>query len=139
MLNRFTGRYLLFLLLLSFFLSASPAQQSLPDAPPSNQQTVIRSSVRLVQVSVVVEDKKGNPVTNLKPEDFTLLDDGNPQKIAFFTPATPPPAEPQSQAAPRASLLPPNAFTNRYDLTYRKIKISFLKSLSTGSEDEGEI
>jgi hypothetical protein len=84
MLNRFTGRYLLFLLLLSFFLSASPAQQSLPDAPPSNQQTVIRSSVRLVQVSVVVEDKKGNPVTDLKPEDFTVLDEGKPQKDRFF-------------------------------------------------------
>lgn len=85
-------------------------------APNPQRETVVRSMVRLVQVSVVVEDKKGNPVTNLKPEDFTLLDDGNPQKIAFFTPATPPPAEPQSQDAPRASLLPPNAFTNRYDL-----------------------
>ena len=124
----------------ALFLTCS-AQSLLAQAQAPNPQreTVIRSTVRLVQVSVVVEDKKGNPVTNLKPEDFTLLDDGNPQKIAFFTPATPPPAEPQSQAAPRASLLPPNAFTNRYDLTYRKIKISFLKSLSTGSEDEGEI
>src|ERR1017187_9522630 len=101
----------------TLFLTCS-AQSLLAQAlePNPQRETVIRSTVRLVQVSVVVEDKKGNPVTNLKPEDFTLLDDGNPQKIAFFTPATPPPAEPQSQAAPRASLLPPNAFTNRYDL-----------------------
>ncbi len=48
-----------------------------------NPETVIRSSVRLVQVSVVVEDKKGNPVTDLKQEDFTLLDEGN-LKYRFF-------------------------------------------------------
>ena len=89
--------YLPVLLTLTFSLSAAPAQQSVPDAPAPQQETLIRSTVRLVQVSVVV-------------------DEGKPQKIAFFTPAMPPPAEPQSQAATRASLLPPNAFTNRYDL-----------------------
>ena len=108
--------YLPALLVLAFSLSAAPVQQSVPDAPAPQQQPLIRSTVRLVQVSVVVEDKKGNPVTDLKPEDFTVLDEGKPQKISFFTPATPPPAEPGTQATPRASLLPPNAFTNRYDL-----------------------
>src|ERR1035438_7096699 len=107
--------YLPVLLTLTFSLSAAPAQQSVPDAPAPQQETLIRSTVRLVQVSVVLRSKKGNPVTDLKPEDFTVLDEGKPQKIAFFTPATPP-AKPQSQSAPRASLLPPNAFTNRYDL-----------------------
>ena len=142
MLNRFTGRYLLFLLLLSFFLSASPAQQSLPDAPPSNQQTVIRSSVRLVQVSVVVEDKKGNPVTDLKPEDFTVLDEGKPQKIAFFTAAVPPPATPASEqpSSRPVRLLPANAFTNRYDLkgqdTPGAVTVVLFDSLNTAPQDQ---
>src|ERR1035441_8256890 len=104
--------YLPVLLTLTFSLSAAPAQQSVPDAPAPQQETLIRSTVRLVQVSVVVEDKKGNPVTDLKPEDFTVLDEGKPQKIAFFTPAMPPPAEPQSQqpSSKPVRLLPANAF-----------------------------
>ena len=72
MAKRFSGRYLLVWLILLLSLSASPAQQSLPDAPTPHPETVIHSAVRLVQVSVVVEDKKGNPVTDLKAEDFTV-------------------------------------------------------------------
>ena len=64
MAKRFSGRYLVVWLIPLFSLSAGPAQQSLPDAP--TPETLIRSTVRLVQVSVVVEDKKGNPVTDLK-------------------------------------------------------------------------
>jgi len=117
MVKRFSARCLSVWLILAFSFSASPAQQSLPDAPAPQQQTVIRSSVRLVQVSVVVEDKKGDPVAGLKAEDFTVLDEGRPQKIAFFSAATPPPAEESpDHAAPPANLLPANAFTNRYDL-----------------------
>ena len=68
----------------ALFLTCS-AQSLLAQAqaPNPQQETVIRSTVRLVQVSVVVEDKKGNPVTNLKPEDFTLLDDGTPADIEY--------------------------------------------------------
>ena len=49
-----------------------------------NGKLVIRSTVRLVQVSVVVEDKKGHSVTNFKPEDFTLLDDWQSSEDCFF-------------------------------------------------------
>lgn len=142
MLNRFTGRYLLFLLLLSFFLSASPAQQSLPDAPTDHHETVIHSAVRLVQVSVVVEDKKGNPVTDLKAEDFTVLDEGKPQKIAFFTAATPPLATPSTdQASPKpVRLLPSNAFTNRYDLKGQDppgaVTVVLFDALNTAPQDQ---
>jgi VWFA-related protein len=109
-------------------------------APNPQQETLIRSTVRLVQVSVVVEDKKGNPVTDLKPEDFTVLDEGKPQKIVFFTPATPPAPEPKTQAVPRASLLPPNAFTNRYDLngqdTPSAATVVLFDSLNTAPNDQ---
>jgi VWFA-related protein len=56
----------------------SSAQQS-PPAPG-----VIRINVNLVQVDAVVTDSSGKPVTNLKPEDFELLQDGKPQKITNF-------------------------------------------------------
>lgn len=126
---------------------AAQAPQSLPDAPgpaPAPAQsaapdTVIRSTVRLVQVSVVVEDKKGNPVTDLKPEDFTLLDDGKPEHIAFFT-APAPPGATASQPVQRASLLPPNAFTNRYDLKGQDppgaVTVVLFDALNTAPQDQ---
>jgi VWFA-related protein len=52
--------------------------QNPADAP----SVTIRSSVRLVQIDVIAKDKHGNPVSDLEPKDFTLLDDGVPQKIA---------------------------------------------------------
>jgi len=40
--------------------------------------------VNLVQVDAVVTDSKGKPVTDLKREDFELLQDGKPQTITAF-------------------------------------------------------
>jgi VWFA-related protein len=141
MAKRFSGRYLLVCLILSFSLGASPAQQSLPDAPSPHPETVIRSAVRLVQVSVVAEDKKGNPVTDLKPEDFAVVDEGKPQKIAFFTAPTPPLATPSKEPSPKpARLLPANAFTNRYDLKGEdppgSVTVVLFDALNTAPQDQ---
>src|SRR5271157_4295723 len=38
----------------------------------------------LIQLDVVVTDKSGKPVTGLGAEDFTLLDNGQPEKILTF-------------------------------------------------------
>ena len=46
---------------------------------------MLRSNTRLVQLSVVVRDKKGQPVTDLKQSDFTVEDEGKPQEIRFFS------------------------------------------------------
>ena len=35
-------------------------------------------------VNVTVKDKSGNFVRNLKPEDFTILEDNKPQKVTSF-------------------------------------------------------
>lgn len=37
---------------------------------------VIRSTTRLVQMSVVAQDKQGRPVVDLKSEDFEVFDNG---------------------------------------------------------------
>ncbi len=142
---RSTVLFLPSLLFFSVALSASPAPQSLPETPaPTPAQTaaaetVIRSSVRLVQVSVVVEDKKGNPVTDLKQEDFTLHDEGKPQRIAFFTAPLPTPVAPP-ESNQRASLLPPNAFTNRYDLKGQDapgaVTVVLFDALNTAPQDQ---
>lgn len=46
---------------------------------------VIRVDTKLVQVDAVVVDKNGKLVTDLKAEDFEVLQDGKPQKIDFFS------------------------------------------------------
>lgn len=81
-----------------------------PQAPPSQalEGPVLRSTTRLVQVSVIVQDGKGQPVTGLKPEDFTVYDEGKQQNIATFS-AESPATEEKSQP------LPFNVFTNRYE------------------------
>ena len=53
----------------------------------SSAQTVqngtLRVTTRLVEVSAVVQGKDG-PVADLRKEDFTLLDNGKPQRIDLF-------------------------------------------------------
>jgi Ca-activated chloride channel homolog len=44
----------------------------------------IRVVVDLVQLNVAVTDKKGNYITGLRPQDFVIVEDGIPQKMATF-------------------------------------------------------
>ncbi len=47
-------------------------------------QTTFRSDVRLVNVAAAVRDGGGKLVDGLTQDDFEILEDGVPQKIAFF-------------------------------------------------------
>jgi VWFA-related protein len=53
----------------------------------------LRVTARLVDVGVVAYDKKGHPVTDLKPEDFEIFDNGRKQEVRFFSRAGGAPAE----------------------------------------------
>lgn len=57
-----------------------------PKSQKSSNQTgaVIRSTSRLVLLDVVVTDKSGKPVAGLNKEDFTVFEDGRPQRISNF-------------------------------------------------------
>src|SRR5437762_1846574 len=63
------------------FAPASYAQQN-PTAPP--QGAAIRKASEEVLLDVVVRDKKGRPVNNLKPADFQIFDKGEAKKIIAF-------------------------------------------------------
>jgi VWFA-related protein len=65
----------------NLFLAA--AAFSLQQNP--EQETVFRVSVDLVQVDAVVTNSKDEPVTDLKAEDFVILQDGVPQNITHFS------------------------------------------------------
>lgn len=49
------------------------------------EDEVVRITTNLVQLDVVVTDAKGNQVTDLKSEDFEVLQDGRAQQITNFS------------------------------------------------------
>ncbi|HKP37491.1 MAG TPA: VWA domain-containing protein [Pyrinomonadaceae bacterium] len=85
---------LAFIILLTTQLVGSvPAQQPRPTPTPSPAPTqqqpesdeVVRITTNLVQVDAVVTDKNGSPVTDLKPEEVEIYEDGREQKITNFS------------------------------------------------------
>jgi VWFA-related protein len=82
-------------------LAARPQAQNAPAAPPApagqqppqpaaeqppapGQPPVFRTGINFVRVDVIVSDKAGNPVGDLKPEDFEITEQGKPQKVETF-------------------------------------------------------
>ena len=47
------------------------------------QQPTFRTRVELVRLDVTVVDRDGNPVRDLRPEDFMVTLDGQPRRVAF--------------------------------------------------------
>jgi VWFA-related protein len=59
-------------------------QQQQQTPPPAGQPPVFRTGINYVRVDVIVSDKQGNPVDDLKESDFDVAEDGKPQKIDTF-------------------------------------------------------
>ena len=84
----------------------APAAQSNNQQPsPVDQTPSLHANVRQVLVPVVVTDKQGHYVTDLKPSDFRVFENGTPETIVAFyadnsgTPAVTAP----SKSAPAAA------------------------------------
>jgi len=67
------------------FGAQTTKQTKQADAQSKTKDEVVRISVTLVQVDAVVTDAKGRLVTDLKPEDFEISEDGRPQRISNFS------------------------------------------------------
>src|SRR5260370_16755616 len=76
------GIFTVLFLTLAIALAQIPAPQALQPQPAD---TVIHITVNLVQVDAVVMDSKDKPVTDLRKEDFVILQDGKPQVITNFS------------------------------------------------------
>ncbi len=101
------GRFTVWFLLAacgSRVFAQTPARDNRGDRGP----VVLRTTTRLVQINVIVHDKKGKPVEGLKQEDFTILDQGKEQKVSTFSAIS-------AALADTSSIppLPPNVFSNR--------------------------
>jgi VWFA-related protein len=82
------------------------AQQ--PSPPARDSGMVLHVTTRMVLVDAVVLDKQGHPVEGLKVDDFTLTEDGVPERIASFSERLSKPAKPTPPP-----VLPAHVTTNR--------------------------
>jgi VWFA-related protein len=74
--------------------------------PPQNQPT-FRAVTSLVPIDVRVLDRNGRPITDLKAGDFTILENGAPQKLGHFSVTTLATAPPPDNAPPVRRALTP--------------------------------
>lgn len=91
-------------------LPDKPLQARTEEPQPEPTDFRLRINARQVDINVVALDKKGHPITGLKPEDFEVYDDGVKQDVRSFSDAdapapaaTAPAAEPPSTAEPAFS------------------------------------
>ena len=124
---------------------------SVSPSAPAEQTPTFKSNTRLVLIDVVITDSNGQPVHDLKAQDFTVLEDGKPQKVINFEEQRP---DTGSKGKTPDLNLPKNVYTNfvrrteagaltillfdtlntdRQHLTYAKNEmIQFLKKLPPG-------
>jgi VWFA-related protein len=122
------------ILLLNASLSVFAQDAPQPPQPQKPQQPQYRVHVtsELVLVNVVVRDKKGNLVRDLKKDDFTVLEDGKRQTISTFDfenvdeLKTAGAAEATvSGTAPEGALLRPSEKTAALDARDRRLMLLF--------------
>src|SRR5262245_30556754 len=75
----------LFVLTAASLQMTSAQSQGNKEAQKKQDETV-KLETRLVTLDVIVKDKKGKRVTDLKAEDFSVFEDGVAQKVEFFSP-----------------------------------------------------
>jgi VWFA-related protein len=107
--------------------AAQAAQESIP---------VFKATTRLVLVDVVVTDHHGQFIPGLKPANFTVLEDGKPQKVSAFAvhvaPATPKHANPPLK-------LPPHQYANFTSVAQesdRPVTIVLLDMMNTSGVEQ---
>jgi VWFA-related protein len=87
--------------------SPQPSPRAVPAQDPLADDDVVRITTNLVQVDAVVTDRDGNQVTDLRPEDFEILENGRVKQISNFSYITiGPTAIPATTAAAPASAKP---------------------------------
>lgn len=83
--NYRTSIAIAFVLLLSAPVFGQSSRQSESAKQQAAIDDVVRISVTLVQVDAVVTDRRGRIITDLKPEEFELYQDGKKQRITHFS------------------------------------------------------
>ncbi|HEY1756638.1 MAG TPA: VWA domain-containing protein [Bryobacteraceae bacterium] len=122
------GSLLGFVLVSFVVLGAQDPSVASPDAD-------FRTGVKLVQVSVVAQEKQGKPVADLRREEFQIFDNGSPQEIRLFSAET----ERSDPSAREAKV--PNAFTNELAspvVSHSGYSVILIDDLFSGSDPTNE-
>lgn len=83
--SQFLTRTLVFALAGSLAIAPLSAQaQQQPKPPPKSQDEVLRIGAEEVLLDIVVRDKKGRPIRDLKASDIEIYEDGTKQEISSF-------------------------------------------------------
>jgi VWFA-related protein len=99
----------------------------------AEEAPVVRVNTRLVEVDVVVHSK-GEAVADLTQDDFTVLDNGKPQKIAVFN------LRSSQSSRPAVAPLPQGTVSNRLTLRDQEqadATIVLFDTLNTAVGDQG--
>jgi VWFA-related protein len=105
-----------------------PSQGAPPPAPPpADSELEEKVTVRLAEVQILVTDRDGNPITDLKPGEVEIREDGDPRRIAYLEPfattgplskavpqPTPVAAPGEKAAIPEAPVAIPNPAPQRW-------------------------
>src|SRR2546421_2379630 len=77
---------LLFIVVLSVAVCGQQTtQKPAPTATPPAEGDVVKISTNLVQIDVTVTDSKGKIVTDLRPEEIEIYENGEKQKLSHFS------------------------------------------------------
>ena len=106
------------------------------DAQRPGDVDVVKISTKLVQVDAVVTGKDGKPVTDLRPDEIEIREDGRPQKITHFSyvtsdptgaslPAKPVPTPDKNAPAPPPVRLRPEQVRRTIALVVDDLGLSF--------------
>jgi VWFA-related protein len=82
---------------------------SLTAQTPSPQQPQFRARTTVIPIDVRVLDRDGRPVRDLTAADFTVLENGRPQKVDYFSSLQLTPAEPDPAGSVRLTTAPVSA------------------------------
>ena len=64
-------------------LGQTPKPAATP--PPADESDVVKITTTLIQVDVTVTDKKGKVVTDLRPDEIEVFENGEKQRITNFS------------------------------------------------------
>ena len=101
-----------------------PAQEAAPT--PEEEDEVVRITTNIVQLDADVTGKDGRQVTDLRAEDFEILEDGKPQQVTHFSYVSAVPASSTASpgaAAPAGEPAPPAPARTRRENVRRSIAL----------------
>ena len=126
-----------FLLLIAALALATALVRVTPLLGQESARPTFQSGATLVEFTMIATDGRGNPISDLREDEVSIVDDGKPRPVAFFRfegPAT--------TTSALTTELTPGIFTNRAEYSpgpARNITAIVIDSLNTRPQDQAAV